>query len=305
MTASRAFERATVSRFRLLTKRRTIKAMDERTRRLIALKDTVKGYFEVTGVGVGGWEAGFDAVRHTDALAESFVTDLRRLIMFIESEFEFGDETRPDVPLPPTKPQAPRPARSPLGGSPGRGASTSPGGTAAKAPAGVPSRQAAPQQASSQQASSQPRAGGSASPHAAASAAASSASASVPQSPRSAGRGVPVPPPRTAPSTRGTQPSTLSQAGSGAAPSAGRHSASPASHRPGGAIGGVGRKSAGAAGVGQAAADDRVLGVRPQASELVEMTARQALEEFTADPTEKVELPEKRSFSPSGRHRKK
>ncbi|HEY3352137.1 MAG TPA: hypothetical protein VGQ83_02730 [Polyangia bacterium] len=62
--------------------------MDERLKRLIELKHRVEEYFDVTGVGVSGWEAGFEAVRHNDALAESFVGDLRRLITFIEREME-------------------------------------------------------------------------------------------------------------------------------------------------------------------------------------------------------------------------
>jgi hypothetical protein len=84
--------------------------MDDRVKRLIDLKESVKGYFEVTGVGVGGWEAGFDAVRHTNALAEAFVIDLRRLVSFIEAEFEYADETEPAR----TVPRGPRPPTTPV-----------------------------------------------------------------------------------------------------------------------------------------------------------------------------------------------
>jgi hypothetical protein len=62
--------------------------MDERLKRLIELKDAVRAFFEVTGVGVSGYEAGFEAVRRNDAMAESFVADLRRLLVHIEREIE-------------------------------------------------------------------------------------------------------------------------------------------------------------------------------------------------------------------------
>ena len=64
-------------------------AVDERAGRLLELKDALKAYFEVTGMVAGsGWDAAFRTVRKNDEMAESFVSDLRRLLGFIESEFD-------------------------------------------------------------------------------------------------------------------------------------------------------------------------------------------------------------------------
>jgi hypothetical protein len=90
--------------------------MDERDRRLIALKDSVKSFFEVTGVGSSGWEAGFQAVRRHDEMAETFVTEMRRLLMFIEEEFEIAG--RPSAGSVPLRPMAPGPRPGALGAPP-------------------------------------------------------------------------------------------------------------------------------------------------------------------------------------------
>ena len=123
--------------------------MDERDRRLIALKDSVKSFFEVTGVGASRWESGFETVRKHDEMAESFVTEMRRLLMFIEEEYELADRPAPSsVPL---RPPASRPAAGsetlrPLAPSqPRPSASTTRPGIATTRPAapGAPSRPAA------------------------------------------------------------------------------------------------------------------------------------------------------------------
>jgi hypothetical protein len=117
--------------------------MDDRVKRLIDLKEAVKAYFEVTRVGVGGWEAGFAAVRHTNALADSFVVDLRRLVTFIEGEFEFGDESQPEQQPPPARPAGPRPPTTAVSRGPAPTVRAAASGAAARAAAAVTGRPAA------------------------------------------------------------------------------------------------------------------------------------------------------------------
>ena len=232
--------------------------MDDRVKRLIDLKETVKGYFEVTGVGVGGWEAGFDAVRHTDVLAESFVLDLRRLVSFIEAEFEFADETNPDQPLPPARPAGPRPPTTSLS-RPAPPAATRPAapGSPARAaiPAAAPARPAAPAAAlarpAAPAATAPGRPGALASAAAAARAAAAVTAATKPAAPAAAAARPAEPPMKR--------------------PASGSH---PAASRP-----------------APITVEDKV--------------PPHGVDEYPVDPTERVVLPEKRSFSPSGRHRRK
>ena len=62
----------------------------ERRSKLLALKDTVRAFFEVTNVTPGGrgWSNAFLAVRQNDYMADSFLVELRALIDFIEVEFD-------------------------------------------------------------------------------------------------------------------------------------------------------------------------------------------------------------------------
>jgi hypothetical protein len=62
----------------------------ERRGKLLALKDTVRAFFEVTNVTPGGrgWSNAFQAVRQNDYMADSFLVELRALIDFIEVEFD-------------------------------------------------------------------------------------------------------------------------------------------------------------------------------------------------------------------------
>lgn len=81
---------------------------DHRAGRLLQLKDSVKAFFDVTGIGGSDAAAAFRAVRRNDHLAESFLAELIALVDYIEAEFTAAPMRR----LPPPPP-ARIPARGP------------------------------------------------------------------------------------------------------------------------------------------------------------------------------------------------
>src|SRR5438105_4437181 len=82
-------------------------AVDERTRRLLELKDAVKAFFEVTGGAGTAWDTAFRAVRRNDEMAQSFVADLRRLVEHIETTYAPARAAAParERPAPPATPR--------------------------------------------------------------------------------------------------------------------------------------------------------------------------------------------------------